>query len=212
MSKTTKTVTLLELLPENLRSDPDIIAASAAADKEFQEIAQKVGLVMVMTDIDSAPGIILDHLAIQMRIDFYDTAFPIETKRRLVKSGYLKKYTKGTPYAVQQIIQDVFGNGEIIEWFEYEGEPYSFMVKTDALAYSEERIEQIVKLINTVKNLRSWLEKIFIEKTKEMELNIALGHMKGTVVTSGIDIAAGETKAKLNKAGCIQVVNEIFIT
>jgi len=42
MSKTIYDVTLLELLPENLRSDPDIIAASKALDEEYRQLAQSI--------------------------------------------------------------------------------------------------------------------------------------------------------------------------
>ncbi len=37
---------------------------------------------------------------------------------------------RGTPYAVEQVIQTYFGDGEVSEWFEYGGQPGMFKVVT----------------------------------------------------------------------------------
>lgn len=156
--KTIYDVTLLELLPENLRSDPDIIAASKALDEEYRQLAQSIKNVLTFGDIDNAKSEVVDALAAEMNLDFYDQTLPLANRRALVKNGYLYKYLKGTPFAVKQVVTDIFSAAQTEEWFEYGGVPYYFRVVTEAKLPASEIIERIFKAIDTVKNVRSWLQ------------------------------------------------------
>jgi phage tail P2-like protein len=158
MSKTIYNVTLLELLPENLRSDPDIIAAGKALDAEYWELTQSIKNVLTFGDIDNAKSEVVDVLAAEMNLDFYDQTLPLANRRALVKNGYLYKYLKGTPFAVKQVVTDIFSAAKTEEWFEYGGEPYYFRVTTETRLPVNEIIERIFVAIDKVKNVRSWLE------------------------------------------------------
>ena len=80
---------------------------------------------------------------------------------------------KGTPAAVEDLIAAVFGEGKVVEWFEYGGEPYHFKVVTNDYALANERSEEFIKALNTVKNARSWLEKIEVTQVEEMNAYFA---------------------------------------
>jgi len=165
MAKSIYDVTLLELLPENLRHDPDIIAASKAVDKEFKTLANSICKCLTIADVDNLDNDVLDHLAIEMNTDFYDQGFDISKKRELVKNSYLYHYKKGTASVVKQLLQDVFGQGEIQEWWEYGGPPYYFKVVTDIT--DPVAIQQLITAINSVKNERSHLDGFFQYSTHE---------------------------------------------
>lgn len=173
MSKTVHEVTLLELLPENLRSDPEIIAASQATDTEFRALAKAIANCLTIADIDHAGSEIVDQLAAEMRVDFYDQTLSLEKRRALVKNGYLYKYLKGTAYAVGQIVTDAFDASEVQEWFDYHGEPYYFKVVTEANLPDISTINDVVEAIDSVKNVRSWLESI--EALKNADLKVYYG-------------------------------------
>jgi P2-related tail formation protein len=111
MSKTIDQVSLLELLPPNLRGDPDIVAASQASDRDFQDLCGKIRLVYTIADIDHASSEVVDALAVEMNCDFYDQSLPLATRRRLVKNAYLYKYFMGTSYAVRKIVEDIYTGG-----------------------------------------------------------------------------------------------------
>lgn len=171
MSKTVYDVTLLELLPPNLRNDPDIVAASAAVDKEYQILVQSIPKCLTYGDIDNASPEVLDMLAAEMDVMFYDPTFPLATRRAIVKNAYLYKFHLGTAYAVQQVVSNAFANAEVREWFEYGGVPYRFkIVVNDELG---ENVTAVIDAVNKVKNLRSKLESI--TATQKTNLKIYYG-------------------------------------
>jgi phage tail P2-like protein len=158
MSKKLNEVTLLELLPPNLRGDPDIIAASAAVDKSFCAMLSMIKNVYTIADIDHASSDVVDALAVEMRCDFYDQTLPLESRRKLVKNAYLYKYLKGTPFAVQGIVSDAFSNAEVREWFEYNGQPYHFRIITEDNL--DDKAASVIEAVNSVKNVRSYFDGI----------------------------------------------------
>jgi len=165
MSKTVNDVTLLELLPENIRSDPDIIAASQAVDTEFQALASSIKNCLTIADVDNACSDVVDNLAGEIQVDFYDQTLSLAVRRALVKNGYIYKYQKGTAYAVKQIVEDAGLDATVKEWFEYDGEPYYFKVTTETVISSTTVLEELAELINSVKNVRSWMEAFIINRT-----------------------------------------------
>lgn len=165
MDKSIYDVTLLELLPENLRNDSDIIAASQAVDQEFQILANSIKKCFTIADIDNASTEVIDHLAAEMNTEFYDQSFDISNKKNLVKNAYVYHYTKGTASAIKKLLHDALGQGEVQEWFQYGGDPYYFKVVTDIT--DPEAIQQLVTAINSVKNARSHLDGFFTSGTHE---------------------------------------------
>jgi phage tail P2-like protein len=168
MSKTLDEVTLLELLPPNLRGDPDIIAASTAVDATFKDLVSAISKVYTIADIDNASSEVVDALAVEMRCDFYDQSLPLENRRKLVKNAYLYKLLKGTPFAVQGVVSDAFSDAMVREWFDYGGEPYHFRVTTDDDL--QDKAESVIEAINAVKNVRSYFDGISaVNKTQFTE-------------------------------------------
>ncbi len=173
MSKTVFDVTLLELLPANLRHDPDIIAASQGVDREFQALVASIQNCITIADVAHAASEIVDNLAGQMNVDFYDQTLPLEKRRALVKNGYLYKYRKGTADAVKKIVSDAFDQTGVKEWFQYDGDPYHFKISTETNLPSESKIKEVVRAVNSVKNARSTLE--CVEALKSSDLNTYYG-------------------------------------
>jgi phage tail P2-like protein len=168
MSKSIYDITLLELLPENLRNDPDIIAASAAVDQEFQLMVQAISNCLIFVDIDNVSEEVVDLLAAEMGADFYEQDLPLANKRQIVKNAYLYKYTKGTPFAVRQLLNDAFETGQLQEWFVYGGQPYNFrLIATAEELADSNKLQKLIDAINSVKNERSNLEGYYAFGTHE---------------------------------------------
>lgn len=167
-------VSLLDLLPVNLKQDPDIIAAAKALDKQYLLTVNEVNKVILMPNIDNITDQnLLDLLAWENHVDFYDATLPVETKRELIKKSPMLHRIKGTPAAVEELITTLFDEGRVEEWFEYGGAPYTFRVITNNPAVTNERAQEFILALNSVKNLRSRLETVIIEQKESMNLYFA---------------------------------------
>lgn len=136
----------------------------------FQDLDTEVLLVYL---IDSVNESALVHLAEQFHImgneGWLQTKTTIE-KRELIKNAIELHRYKGTKYALIKVLNSLNINGEIQEWFEYEGEPFHFKVNIflQNFAYNQKVFESLKKMIEEYKNVRSVLEEISIESQFDM--------------------------------------------
>lgn len=119
---------LLNLLPPNLQNDPDMMAAANSVDKEFLDVVNSAKECILLPNIDNLPSNVVDVLAWQQHVDFYDVALDLDKKRELVKNSIRWHRKKGTPAAVEEVVSTFFKNSKVQEWFEYDGKPYFFKV------------------------------------------------------------------------------------
>ncbi|WII39203.1 phage tail protein I [Paenibacillus thiaminolyticus] len=164
-------IRLLDLIPPNLREDENVRAAAEAIDSELHAVTELMPSVAILHHIDTLDEEWVDELAWQFHVDFYDPNLPIEQKRELVKNSLAWHRRKGTPSAVAELITTIFGSGQVVEWYEYGGKPGYFKVTTSDQSATNERAKEFLAAINSVKNTRSWLEKIELTRSGTMDLN-----------------------------------------
>ncbi|WP_319403137.1 phage tail protein I [uncultured Anaeromusa sp.] len=160
-----QSIRLVDLLPPSIRGDPQVQAAAAALDGELAKVTSLIQETFLLARIDELSEPVLDLLAWQLHVDFYEpVGFSIEKKRALVKQSIAWHRKKGTPWAVEQVLSAAFAHSEVKEWFEYNGSPYRFKVMTIDSLPDDAAYQNLVKAINTVKNTRSWLDGIEIKR------------------------------------------------
>ena len=158
-------ISLLDAAPPNLAEDPECAAIMNAASAAFQKLADKAEMLILLPNIDRQPSEIVDALAYHYHVDFYDASLPLETRRNLVKNHNEWHRIKGTPEAVERIIQTLFGDGYLVEWFQRdEMDPYTFEVHTTNESAAGEKLQQFVTAVNAVKNVRSHMTRIVIDE------------------------------------------------
>lgn len=162
-----KSVSLLDLLPTSIRYDPKVIAFAKALDEQLREATDQIYQLPFFSRLDNLDDEEADALAWQLHVDFYDVTLPIEQKRELVKNAISFHRHKGTPAAVEELISILFGTGQVEEWFEYGGEPGYFRVRTSDPSATNERAQEFVQAIDSVKRLSAWLEAVILEETIE---------------------------------------------
>ncbi len=157
---------LKNIMPQNLLADENVSNAAAAIDTELQKVSELYIACLLISRIDELPSEIIDILARQWHVDFYDDTLPVETKRKLVKQSIAWHRIKGTKAAVEEVVRAVFNTGIISEWFEYAGQPYHFKIDIiESGALDVEVIRQVTKAIYETKNTRSWLDSLgFLRK------------------------------------------------
>ena len=88
MIKELQSLSLLDILPANLLEDKKVAAAAQALDAELQAVTKATVETMHLPRLDVLPEAVVDLLAWQWHVDFYEPiGMDIETKRKLVKES-----------------------------------------------------------------------------------------------------------------------------
>lgn len=181
MAKMLETISMMDILPPNLRADEKVAAAARAIDDELQRVNADIEQVIHLARIDKLPEAVVDLLAWQFHVDFYEpVSMDLETKRRLVKQSIAWHRIKGTPAAVEQVLSAAFSDAVVTEWFEYGGEPYHFRIKASGFTPQSKTVKDLLRALDTVKNVRSWLDGITIDvDPKHLPMEIYVGLAQG---------------------------------
>jgi len=166
-------IDLLILQTKSMQNDPTTIGLCEALTPQLNMISNQIDSILIYSNIDELSHDVLDILAWQFRVDWYDSTLDIDIKRKLIKNSIKVHKSKGTVYAVEQVIQDMFGDGEVQEWFEYGGEPYHFKVITTNASVTAELANQFNVAVNKVKRFSTVLEQIIISLSGELNLYYA---------------------------------------
>lgn len=154
---------LISVLPPYVKEDADVQAISYAFKKGMAKLLQFAETVQVYAAIDNLPEKLVDLLALELQCQYYDESMNIETKRGMIKNS-LAWYSKGgTVSAVEEMIQMIFGEGKVTEWYQFEGTPGTFRIETDT-EMSPDVIKKLTEIIEKVKNKKSHLTSVFVNR------------------------------------------------
>ena len=151
---------LMETLPSVLKKDTGMnrLAQTTAfgIEKVLVDLINS-GIYYRLGELDDD---LLDVLAEDLGIYWYNYDYKLETKRRIVAAAFYVHRHMGTKGALVEALSSIWPNSTIEEWFEYGGDPFSFRAVVEASEHDSEQIhiEQLQKTINLYKNARSWLE------------------------------------------------------
>jgi P2-related tail formation protein len=185
----------IDLLPDSLSSDPQVRAACEAIDIELQEIYGEIPSIAFWPNLEQQTGKMLDVLAWEMHVDIHQGWLGDLTdaeKLYLINESIDWHQHKGTPWVVERMIFEIFGDAALTEWFQYRdvsnlpvtcppGNPapsdpalpvgpgwrYKFRIALEA-DITAQQLATLTTAVNAVKNLRSWMEGISrLRKTKQ---------------------------------------------
>lgn len=173
-------IRLIDLVPPSIRDDPEVQAAAAALEDELQAVTAAIPTTLLISRIDELPEDVIDLLAWQWHVDFYEPGITLNQKRALVKISIHQHRKKGTPWAVEQVVKAILEDAIVQEWWEYGGQPYHFrVIRIGGEMIEPSMYSRLEKAIRTVKNIRSWLEGVSLYR--EISSMIYAG---GTVASS----------------------------
>lgn len=162
---------LLSMLSPPDRNDPDWIAISEAIRWGVGIILERSLWIRTYCAIDELPETLLDAMAVAMRTQYYKEALDIGTKRKLVKNALKWRMHAGTPGTVKELIQTIFGEGELEEWFSNGGDPYTFeVVLPVSLSPETEEIDRLAQILKNAKNARSHNNGLTFEEKGNLKL------------------------------------------
>lgn len=122
----------MDSLPAPILEDEHMRQLAEVAARVFIKVygqRWKAALYCRIDDLDEA---VLDILAGDLKVDWYDYGANIEIKRRLIRDSWYVHKRMGSRKAAETAISDVWPNSLVEEWFEYGGDPYHFRVVLNA--------------------------------------------------------------------------------
>lgn len=189
MSKAITDISFAVLLPPSIAADPTMLAAATAIDAELKAAAALIQNALIWSRIDSITEPLLSYLAWQLHVDYWRTDMSNTIKRNTLKKAYRLHRYKGTVASLKEALEIMVpgvANVEILQWWEYSGDPYHFRVIIDIAGESvlgdQEAI--IAQTIDRYKNLRSELDSIDYVLSSAGDVPVVTIAMQSTEVIS----------------------------
>lgn len=164
---------LLAAFPYSLSRDSDKEKLADAIANELVHTISKTESVEIFPRVDELPEEVLDILAYDLKVDWYEPEADIRYKRQAIKECMLVHKYKGTKYAVQTALRSMYDSAEVKEWFEYGGEPFHFTVKVYGSTSSG--LRTLYLKIQYAKNLRSVLDNVEFELVPDESVETFFG-------------------------------------
>ena len=155
---------IIDILPDILKYRPDVQAVSYAIRMQIARIYDLSQRCRMLADVDALGEDVLDLLAIELQSIYYDTSLPIDKKRDIIRSTLRWHWYGGTKASVEDYIRTIFGGGDVTEWYEYGGSPYTFKVDAEDTG-SPMPIDRVIETIFKIKRPDTTFETYIGEPT-----------------------------------------------
>lgn len=151
---------MMRTLPEMLERDEGMNLLAQMVSGAVAGLVDSTRLVQIYARIGELEEQVLDILAADLRADWYDYNYSLETKRAMIRDSFFVHRHLGTKGSINKALSDIFPNSTVLEWFEYGGQPYHFRVVLDVTdAREPAQLGLIKKAIEYYKSFRSHLEE-----------------------------------------------------
>lgn len=153
-------------MPQNLIQDSGVKNAAEALDPELRLVTGSANEALILKRLDELPERVIDMLAWQYHVDFYELAPDIIFKRQMIREAIIYHMKKGTRFAILRALDMLGIDAEYQNWYEFGGQPYTFRIKASVRAeyYKKSNREQIIanikRAINDSKAARSWMAEL----------------------------------------------------
>ena len=141
----------------------------------MQQIRTYTERLFIYGNIDNLPEDILDYLAKDRNLPYYDSEFTLEKKRNLIKNSYEWYMKAGTVEGIEELIQILFENGNVMEWFDFsdgEKEKGLFDININSENITPDAIQKFTNILKNAKNVSRHLRKVNVNYDCKYDLNV----------------------------------------
>ena len=167
MIKSLREAQIADGLPRVLRAQPWTMALSLAVAELHKKTMDYIDGSQIYTAIDLVAEEVLDALAVNWKIDWYDTEYDIEQKRRIVKTALNIRRTMGTVGAVKTQADAIYPGTTLEEWFNYGSTHGKFRLRVNIVRVEEQQKFQMMSLAEIERRLAA--AKRFSSHLEEVE-------------------------------------------
>lgn len=126
MIKSLQDARIVDAVPRIVSDQDWVMAMSEAVSAMHRRTMRYIDNSQIYTNIENVSEAVLDTLAVNWKIDWYDTSYALEQKRRIIQTALTVRRLMGTVSAVRLQIDAIFPGTELEEWFDYDGDPGTF--------------------------------------------------------------------------------------
>jgi phage tail P2-like protein len=185
MSSTLRKSKLVDLCTPSISYDRQVQSGCAAFDNQMYEIIDATGVVVMIPNIMGlTDSNLVNILAWQFHVDFYDASKPLEFRKNLVQQAISWHKRKGTVALVQEVLDTYWpGGATLLEWYAYYNplppnyptapgwhDRYRFRVYVDEQIIQPADEAAVLTLIEHYKPISRWCEGIFRAETSECDI------------------------------------------
>lgn len=170
---------LMRTLPEALKRDESMNALAHGIAQVLSDRAKEIESLALYARIEELPEELLDILAYDFNVAWWDWSLKLEDKRRMIRESWHVRRHLGTKYAVELAVSAAFGSGAVEEWFEYGGEPYHFRIAFVELRRVWDNYDGFLSTLEAVKRKSAVLDSLTAMKTIEPKLYYGMALIEG---------------------------------
>jgi phage tail P2-like protein len=179
---------ILAQLPPVLAEDGRMHALAVAITEALVVRLDEIELEKIYTRIDELPEDLLDILAVDFAVDWWDKSWPLERKRQSLKDSWRIHRILGTPEAMNLAVQAAFGAGRVEEWFDYSGKPHHFRVSGLTPDEALSGYSSFLRLLDIVKRESALLDAVMAQETGMMNLHFGVAvHADKTITETACE-------------------------
>lgn len=152
---------LLRTLPDVLRNDERMLALATGIANELASRPSEMEALALFVNIDTLPEDLLDILAYDFKVDWWDPDLSLEEKRQVLKESWIVHRIFGTKGSVERAVSAIYPGSVVREWFQYGADPYHFKLLVDE-TYGEDlpKLQKVLDRIKYYKNVRSTFDGV----------------------------------------------------
>lgn len=158
MSKGITQESMLSVLPGVLARDEGMFNLAQLIGWITGQRAEEVDAPAIFQHFDTISEDLLDLIAKDCKIDWYDYDADIDVKREQIKSNWRVRKRLGTVDAIKTALQSVWPDSTVEEWFEYGGDPGYFQVLLSLNTQGTVPFDKAVRMIEVFKPVRAHLD------------------------------------------------------
>ena len=188
---------ILRILPPVLKKDDGFAALGKIIAEQLAKNRELTDKALIYPAIDKLDEPVLDALAYDLNVPWYDYEGGLESKRSTIRECLQIHQYKGTKYAVRAALEGVYENVRVREWFEYGGEPNHYRIFDVDIRQVNDNIRTFLQILEVVSRKSAVLDSIRAISVRELILYF------GAVmsVTKKFKLTTGEVNTDIDIMG-----------
>lgn len=178
-----KDVDLYKMLPSFMKEDKFDKLLADAMSNVFRNISFEMERCVILGHVEELNEAELDQLATDWNVFWYMRSASLEVKRQLIKDAQLVFNRLGTVWAVERVMNSYLPDSELLEWFDYEGDPHYFQFITNNTEILKTDIDSFLFVLEKIKRKSQWLKEIILELRAKGSLYPGVGFIEETTET-----------------------------